>query len=169
MRWWGYLLIALAGAVALAVLIYIFAVPSGPAGGTPTPTFPPSACDPSLWQHVYFPGRLEIIDPCKAVTGVIDSVRWVPDGDFHININLDPPFKNLLNPANIKSQNGDLVTEVICAHFTPLPAAIKSCRGYENKIVIPPVKTHVEITGSYVLDNDHGWMEIHPVSFFRTL
>ena len=29
-----------------------------------------------------------------------------------------------------------------------------------NPIVIPPVGSHVSITGAYVLDLDHGWTEI---------
>lgn len=32
------------------------------------------------------------------------------------------------------------------------------------KIVIPPVGTHVKLTGSWVMDDNHAhWNEIHPV------
>ena len=34
--------------------------------------------------------------------------------------------------------------------------------GLPSNIEVPPVGTHVEITGSYALDKEHGgWAEIH--------
>jgi hypothetical protein len=31
-------------------------------------------------------------------------------------------------------------------------------------LTLPPVGAHAQVTGSYVLDTNHGWMEIHPIS-----
>lgn len=58
---------------------------------TAPPTNPPSGkCDQSLWNHVYHPERLQIIDSCKSVLGTIESKKSEPDGDFHIRLKLDP-------------------------------------------------------------------------------
>ena len=66
-------------------------------------------CDQSLWKHVYNPQRLQVVDPCKTVSGITESKTVQPDGDYHIRLKLDPHFANLVNGANIKSQFGDLV------------------------------------------------------------
>ena len=44
----------------------------------------PGKCDDSLWNHVYNPSRLQIVDKCITVTGIIDSIRSEQDGDLHI-------------------------------------------------------------------------------------
>jgi hypothetical protein len=41
---------------------------------------------------------------------------------------------------------------------------VPACQGYRNAVTIPAVGDVVSITGSYVLDADHGWVETHPVS-----
>jgi hypothetical protein len=35
------------------------------------------------------------------------------------------------------------------------------------QMIIPSVGDKVVVQGSYVLDQDHGWMEIHPVTSIR--
>jgi hypothetical protein len=122
-------------------------------------------CDQSLWQHVYNPNRLQIVNPCMSVTGTIDSIRVEKDGDYHIRLKVDPQFSNLINSANIKGQYGDLVLEPICQKPVKQPDAIAACANFHQSISIPPVGTHVNVTGSYVLDKEHGrWAEIHPVT-----
>jgi hypothetical protein len=124
-----------------------------------------SGCDQSLWNHIYNPSRLQIIDSCKTVSGVIDSIRSERDGDFHIRLKLDPEFSNLINPANINGQFGDLVLEPICINPVTQTDAISACQNFHQHITIPPVGTHVKVLGSYVLDKQHnGWAEIHPVT-----
>jgi hypothetical protein len=122
-------------------------------------------CDQSLWNHIYNPARLQVIDTCKSVTGVIESKRVEKDGDYHIRVKLDPPFSNLINSANIKNQFGDLVVEPICVNKVTQADAISACQNFRQNISIPPIGSHVDITGSYVLDREHGnWAEIHPVT-----
>ena len=124
-----------------------------------------SECDQSLWDHVYNPDRLEIIDKCKTVSGIIQSIRAEKDGDYHIGLNLDPQYADLINEENIQNQNGNLVVEVICQRSVTQEDAIQACQNFTNYVEIPPVGSHVSITGSYVLDNQHGrWAEIHPVT-----
>ena len=122
-------------------------------------------CDQSLWQHVYNPNRLEIVNPCMSVTGTIESIRVEKDGDYHIRLKVDPQFSSLINSANIKGQYGDLVLEPICQKPVTQQDAIAACANFYQNINIPPVGTHVNVTGSYVLDKEHGrWAEIHPVT-----
>jgi hypothetical protein len=121
--------------------------------------------DQSLWNHIYNPARLQVVDTCKSVIGVIESKRVEKDGDYHIRVKLDPQFSNLINSANIKNQFGDLVVEPICVNKVTQADAISACQNFRQNISIPPISSHVNITGSYVLDKEHGnWAEIHPVT-----
>ena len=122
-------------------------------------------CDQTLWNHIYNPTRLQVVDNCKSVTGMIESKRVEKDGDFHIRVKLDPQFSNMINSANIQNQFGDLVVEPICVNKVTQADAISACQNFHQNISIPPVGSHVKITGSYVLDKEHGsWAEIHPVT-----
>jgi len=38
---------------------------------------------------------------------------------------------------------------------------VRAIQGHRSD---PATGTRVQVTGSYVLDTNHGWMEIHPVS-----
>ena len=122
-------------------------------------------CDQSLWNYVYNPQRLQVISACKSVLGIIESKRVEKDGDYHIRVKLDSPFSNLINSANIQNQFGDLVVEPICVNPVTQADALSSCQNFHQNISIPPIGSHVNITGSYVLDKEHGsWAEIHPVT-----
>jgi hypothetical protein len=123
-------------------------------------------CDQSLWNHVYHPQRLQIIDACKTVSGIIESKKSEPDGDFHIRLKVDSQFSNLINSANVNGQHGDMVVEPICQHtITESVAAALACTNFHQNINTPEVGSHVNVTGSYVLDKEHnGWAEIHPVT-----
>jgi hypothetical protein len=138
---------------------------SNASGSTSSPS-EEGKCDQNLWNHVYNPTRLQVVDTCKSATGVIESKRVEKDGDYHIRVKLDPPFSNLINSANIKNQFGDLVVEPICMNPVTQVDAISACQNFHQNIIsIPPIGSHVNITGSYVLDKEHGsWAEIHPVS-----
>ena len=127
-------------------------------------------CDQSLWEHVYHPNRLEVVDPCKTVSGVIEAKISEKDGDYHIRLKLDSQYAGLINSVNIEKQHGDLVVEPICQHKVTQTDAISACEGFSKQIDIPPVGTHVRVTGSYVLDHEHGgWAEIHPVTSMERL
>jgi hypothetical protein len=146
--------------------------------GSPSSLSPPSSsattssnqCDQSLWDHVYHPSRLQVIASCKSVLGIIESKRVEKDGDYHIRVKLDSPFSNLINSANIKNQFGDLVVELICVNRVTQADAISACQNFHQNISIPPIGSHVNIMGSYVLDKEHGnWAEIHPVTSIKKI
>jgi hypothetical protein len=121
-------------------------------------------CNQALWDHVYHPSRLQVNDPSITVTGTIDKIKAEPDGDLHIRVNLDPQYANLLNDGNVAGQHGDLVVEPICQGQVTQRDAIQTCQDFHQNITIPSQGTHVTIIGDYVLDTEHGWMEVHPVT-----
>ena len=71
---------------------------------------------------------------------------------------------------SIDHQFGDLVLEAVCQNPVSQPDAISACANFNQNISIPSVGTHVNVTGSYVLDGQHGgWAEIHPITSIRVL
>lgn len=130
----------------------------GPLGITRVPQ--PAMDEPNLWandplQGVYHPYRLKIKNPWLTATGIVSRVRREPDGDYHVDLLPDPSYRNLVNEVNRVRQGGALVTEIIPADQVRVP--------------IPRKGNHVAITGPYVLDVDHGWMEIHPARYVRQI
>ena len=130
----------------------------------PVPTPPAPArvqCDATLWRHVYHAYRLHVISPCKTVTGTVETVRREPDGDLHIGLQAG---KDLVNAANVRYQHGLLVIEAICEGAVTQADAVAMCRGFTPVVKAPRPGQMIAVTGSYVLDADHGWLEIHPVT-----
>ena len=122
-------------------------------------------CDRSLWAHVYDPARLHILDPCITVTGHVTGIIKEDDGDYHMNIRVDPQFQELLNGSNEKYFKGTLVVEAVCQLPSSYREVISVCKDYSNEIPQPAIGQHVSVAGSYVLDIGHaGWAEIHPVT-----
>ena len=133
-----------------------------------------AGCGDGLWHHVYHPNRLLVMNECVTVTGTIvddtngrnsDGVRHEADGDTHGWLRPDPPFANLLDSGNRTAENGDLVFEIVCHYRVTQADAKPSCSTFADHTVIPPVGSHVAITGTFVQDTNHQrWNEIHPVS-----
>ncbi len=133
-----------------------------------------AGCGDGLWQHVYHPYRLLVVNECVTVSGIVvdatngrssDGVRHEADGDTHGWLQLDPQFANLLNNGNMSAENGNLVFEIVCHYRVTQADAKPACSAFGDHTVIPPVGTHVRITGAFVQDNNHAkWNEIHPVS-----
>ena len=129
----------------------------------------PGVCDPSLWRAIYHPYRLHVVAACKTVTGIVESVESEPDGDVHVLLKLPPSESGLLNAGNVSDTHGDLVTEIICVGTVTQVDAESACAGHVNQVAVPSAGERVRISGTYVLDADHGWMEIHPVSRLSVL
>ena len=122
--------------------------------------------------NVYHPDRLQLIAACKTVTGIIRSITHEVDGDYHFDLQLDPAYAKLINSGNVRNQHGWLVAEIVPADEPgctpgrpPKPVSGTYNYGYCTgaDITTPPIGTHVSVTGPYVLDQAHNWMEIHPV------
>ncbi len=147
--------------------------------GVPTPpTLAHITCrsgDPLA--NVYHPWRLRVVKTCLAVTGTVAYVSSETDGDVHVDLSLPRNESSLLNAANVADQYGNLVTEIVpadrpgCTPGEPPPLPLTAYRSPSYSYGIctgadlstPAVGTQVVVTGPYVLDRDHGWMEIHPV------
>lgn len=147
------------------------AIGTAPVSGRSIPTASSAACRAEPLANVYHPQRLEVINGCITVSGTVDDVRHESDSDFHIGVRLDQPFANLVNNVNAIDQFGDLVVEIVPADEPsctvgqpPRPTAgtydYGICSGAD--LAAPAVGAHVAITGPYVFDHAHGWMEIHP-------
>lgn len=140
-------------------------------------------CEHILWNHVWNSTRLTVISKCTSVTGTVLSSFQSNDADQHIQLLPDAEYKNLVNSKNIEFQLGSLVIEPICTHDPSIinnstlldagidladgvieNASIHACERYISHVYIPKVGEHVKVTGAYVLDTLHGWMEIHPVT-----
>jgi hypothetical protein len=125
----------------------------------------PSLCrDPNnISGHVYNPARLQPVKSCVTASGIADSVIVEDDGDYHVWFHVDSQYANLPNSENNGYRQGDLLAEIICANMVLQQDAVLACEGYTNQIPIPSVGQNITVTGPYVLDSVHGWMEIHPV------
>jgi hypothetical protein len=142
--------------------------PPAPAPSPPTGPVTP-VCNATLWNYVYDPSRLRVVDVCRTVTGTITDQHTNDDGDVDVRLEVDPQYKNLLNAGNIANLSGHLQTEAICQAPIQVPAATRACQGFRGSLTIPPNGTHVQVTGAYVLDLNHGWMEIHPISVLTVI
>lgn len=159
-------------------LLTISPTPAVAPATEPTPAPPgatsAAACDATLWNHVYHPTRLIVKTACVTVTGTLvdatsggqaDGVRHEADGDTHGWLRVDPQFQSLLNAGNESAEGGNLVFEIVCRYPVTQPDARSACSGYTDHVLLPPVGSHVSITGTYVQDTFHAqWNEIHPVS-----
>jgi hypothetical protein len=131
----------------------------------------PPSCDASLWNHVHDVKRLTVMTACQTVTGVVVESHANDDGDIDMDLAVDQQYKNLLNQGNITKLNGNLHIEAICqAPVHPdVPDALRSCANFKGTVPIPANGMYVQVTGVYLKDNDHGWMEIHPISVLSIL
>lgn len=136
-----------------------------------------AGCGDGLWQHVYHPSRLIVLQDCVTVTGEIvdatasqsrhrpDGVRHEADGDTHGWLKVDPQFASLINAGNQSDEGGNLVFEIVCHYNVTQTDAKPTCSGFQDHTTIPPVGSHVAITGTLVREKNHTkWDEIHPVS-----
>ncbi len=147
----------------------------------PGPGVPGSAsmvgCGDGLWEHLYHPSRLIVLQDCVTVTGVIvdatasqshhqaDGVRHEGDGDTHGWLKVDPQFAGAINAGNTSDEGGNLVFELVCHYTVTQTDAKPACAGFADHTTIPATGTHVAITGTFVREKNHRhWNEIHLVS-----
>ena len=169
---WVYLRLVAISATPLAL-------PTGAGAATGVGAAPAGACDSTLWSHVYHPTRLIVKTACVTVTGTLvdatsgqqgDGVRHEADGDTHGWLKLDPQFQSMLNAGNRNAEGGNLVFEIICRYPVTQKDAQSACTAYTDHVQLPPVGSHVSVTGTFVQDTFHAqWNEIHPVTDVRVV
>ena len=118
---------------------------------------------------MYSPSRLKVVGTCQTVTGSITDQHTNEDGDIDVRIAVDRQYASLLNAGNMSGLNGHLQTEAICQTAIHTAEAAAACGRFRGSIAIPRDGTRVQVTGTYVLDTYHGWMEIHPISDLRVI
>jgi len=132
-----------------------------------------ASCDISLWTHVYHgrflsaQDRLQVINPCLTVSGTVVNARRETDGDWHVQLDLDPEFSSLVNSVNLERQEGYLVMEPICSNHISQADTLEEgvCENFGQTIFATDLIGHrVAATGAYVIDRQHGWAELHPVT-----
>ncbi len=114
------------------------------------PSPPPSpycrAGDPLA--GVYHPSRLHVKSRCAIAAGVVERVKFEEfDGDVHVELRLDEPYRRLLSSGN-DQRGGNLIVEIVPQDRSRVP--------------IPEVGARVTVVGPHVDDTTHDWMEIHP-------
>jgi hypothetical protein len=150
---------------------------SNPHGPVPTPRHGPSPTaspvpSPSSGPCPAFllrsPHQWRILDNCqpKYLTGLVLFTHRNGDGDWHVNVLVDPPFRNLLVPANYKNT----CSSGSCGpgSYGGLPVMIceivPTSRWAPSPTAIPAIGQRIWIAGTYILDIGHlGWAELHPV------
>lgn len=128
---------------------------------------------------VYLPSRLAVKNACTTVTGIVDCVQPEPDGDIHLRLRPDPPYRKLLTATNALQQcpnqkDPHLVVEIIPQNGKGLFEDNNANEGGFLTPVAPAAGEHVTVTGPYVWDSNllhdleypgkrvKDWAEIHP-------
>ncbi len=145
--------IALPPSVAIPTPLPTATRPPEPDDEAGQPTVAPlaAATPDNIQAHVYHPARLKILDPThplRTVTALVKAVAGESDGDYHIELELNPADLSLLNSGNQNRVDGWLIAEIMPSD-TSLP--------------VPKVGDSVTITGVWVFDSNHGWNELHPL------
>jgi hypothetical protein len=103
---------------------------------------------------VWSPGRLKVIDSCQKASGTVLKAEHEPDGDLDLYVDLDSAYDHLAgSPIELdflhKWGPGDVLVELMPRDGEKLPA--------------PSEGDHIDLTGAWVTDGNHGYNEIHPV------
>ncbi len=109
--------------------------------------------------------RLTVSSTCEKALGIVHDMSINKgDGDYEFNLDVEQPYKKLLNQANENQWHGMLHIEII-------PKDQNS-----SLVQIPKNGDRVEVYGAWVADHAYlglpflaGWNEIHPAWNVRIL
>jgi hypothetical protein len=106
----------------------------------------------NIFDGVDRQARFTVLSTCEHAIGVVHDMKGTKenDGDYQFNLQVEEPFKKLLNGENNKQVNGMLVIEII-----PNDQNL-------TDVQIPKNGDRIEVYGAWVTDNPHGWNELHP-------
>ncbi len=118
-------------------------------------------------RYVWRSSRLQLIQPCIRVTGMVVDVATSggADGDIHMDIRVDPPYEALLTEGS-KHNDGYLIVEAVCQFPPPQMEALRICASDPDPYLGPFPRSgdHIWVEGRYVLDLQHyAWAELHPL------
>jgi hypothetical protein len=106
----------------------------------------------NIFDGVDRQARFTVLSTCEKAIGIVHDMKGTKedDGDYQFNLQVEEPYKKLLNGENLKQVNSMLVTEII-------PKDQNS-----TGVQVPRNGDRIEVYGAWVTDNPHGWNEIHP-------
>src|SRR5207249_11690449 len=104
-------------------------------------------CPSNALRGVYHSYRLHVLGTCRRYEGTVIAVRHEADGDFHVVVRPSAGYAGFLDPTNVAAQDGGIVAEI-------MPG---------QRLRAPYVGAHVVVIGTWALDTNHGWNEIHPI------
>lgn len=92
---------------------------------------------------------LRVLADCQDAIGTVMHTKKMDDGDYKFFLNVDNPFKFLVNEKNNDKTEGFLVVEIVPS-------------DQDSVGVLPKEGDHVHVWGAWVTDKPKGWHEIHP-------
>jgi hypothetical protein len=107
--------------------------------------------------------QLKLLSGCESGSGVVRQAKRNTDGDWHMFVAPDAGSTRLMNSRN--TQAGGLAVEIVpadqpgCSPGQPVKHG--TCSG--ANLPLPKPGAHINFTGAWVTDLQHGWNEIHPV------
>ena len=108
-------------------------------------------CPSEAKRGIYSPKRLTVLGACRWFRGTVTETDRKDDGDMHLLLQPDPGYSDFLNVENVNG--GAMVVEIVPGQQLPVPG----------------IGEHIEVYGTWVLDEHNGWNEIHPVWGIRYL
>lgn len=100
--------------------------------------------------------QLVLLSPCEIASGTVtDAYIWPKDGDYVMNLRLDPGQERFLTEGNLRKLGGALHVEIEPSeqHLSELPK-----KGM-----------HIVVVGVWTFDKPNQWNEIHPVWYWQQL
>jgi hypothetical protein len=91
---------------------------------------------------------LRVLAECQDAIGTVMHTKKMDDGDYKFFLNVDEPFKFLVNDKNNEETEGFLVVEIVPPH--------------QDGMYLPIDGDRVHVWGAWVTDKPKGWHEIHP-------
>lgn len=106
----------------------------------------------NIFEGVDRQSRFTVLSTCEKAVGIVHDMKGTKeeDGDYQFNLELEQPYKKLLNGENVKQVSDMLVVEII------------SRDQGTSTVQMPKNGDRIEVYGAWVTDNPHGWNEIHP-------
>ena len=91
---------------------------------------------------------LRVLAECQDAIGTVMHTKKMDDGDYKFFLNVEEPFKFLVNDKNNDETEGFLVVEIVPPH--------------QEGMYLPKDGDRVHVWGAWVTDKPKGWHEIHP-------
>jgi len=114
----------------------------------------------NVLDGVVRPARFTVLSTCEMAIGIVHDMKGTKedDGDYEFSLDVEQPYKKLLNDQNNSHRNGMLVVEII-PNDQDLP-----------NVQIPKDGDRIEVHGAWVTDKPaFGWNEIHPAWIVKVL